>query len=185
MDGPLGARGEAKKSCGAVAVVRPACWYGRCRWPRWVPRSAPNGTVTLAAATLQGCTNRRTDRLPLSPAPAANERSGGGRPRLVGQLARHHGPHDTGRLDGQSHRRELARLAAQQVEQPRRGGWPTRLGVLDDRGCLQHQQLPQPLVASPADAAQALSVGSSGVSARDLKNPEGREQEGCPEGRAD
>ena len=41
VDGPLAARGEAKKSCGAVAVVRPACWCGRCRWPRWVPRSAP------------------------------------------------------------------------------------------------------------------------------------------------
>jgi hypothetical protein len=36
--------------------------------------------------------------------------------------------------------------------------WPTRLGVLDDRGCIQ--QLPQPLVASPVDAAQALSAGS-------------------------
>ena len=91
---------------------------------------------------------------------------GGGRPRPVGLLARHHGPHDTGRLDGQSHRRELARLATQQVEQPRRGGWPTRLGVLDDGGCLQHQQLPQPLVASPADAAQALSAGSRAFARR-------------------
>ena len=66
--------------------------------------------------------------------------SGGGRPRPVGLLARHHGPHDTGRLDGQ--------------------------GVLDDGGCLQHQQLPQPLVASPADAAQALSTGSRAFARR-------------------
>src|SRR6266446_10502928 len=37
-----------------------------------------------------------------------------------------------------------------------RGGWPPRLGMLDYRGRPQHQQLPQPLIASPTDAAQRL-----------------------------
>ena len=38
-------------------------------------------------------------------APAADERSSGGRPGPVGRPARHHGPHDAGRLVRQSHRR--------------------------------------------------------------------------------
>src|SRR6266478_3937301 len=149
VDGPLGARGETREFCfGAVAVVCPACLLRR------VPLAQMGSAIHSQTEErpcwpppYTGSVDRRTDRsasFPSSPAPAADERSGGGRPGPVDVAARHHGPYDPGHLVGQSHRGELARLAAQQVEQPLRGGWAPRwplargldprVGMLDDRG---------------------------------------------------
>ena len=170
VDGPLGARGQTREfCCGAVAVVCPACLS------RQLPLAQMGSAIHSQTEErpcwpppYTGFVDRRTDRsasFPSSPAPAADKRSGRRRRWPVGLPACHHGPHDAGHFVGPSHGGELARLAAQQVQQPWRGGWPTRPGMLDDRRRAQHQQLPQPLVAGPADAAQALLAGRSSTPA--------------------
>src|SRR2546423_2189079 len=98
-----------------------------------------------------GYVDPRTDRsasFPSSPAPAADERSGRRR-WPVGLPARHHGPDNAGHLVGQSHGRQLARLVAEQVEQPLGGGRPPWLGVLDNGGRAPPPQTPPPVVPPP------------------------------------
>jgi hypothetical protein len=100
---PSGCKGVGKEfRSGAVAVVCPACLLR--------PRPLAQMGSAIHSQTDErpcwpppytGCADRRTDRSassPLSPAPAADERLGGGRPRPVGLPARHHGPHDSGCL---------------------------------------------------------------------------------------
>jgi len=106
-------------------------------------------------------------------APGSDDRSGGSRERSspICLAGRHHGPRDAGHLVGQSDRHQLARPALQQGQQPGRGA--ARLGVSDDRRGPEHQQLAQPLVAGPADAAHAL-LAAAGVLARRQPDPGGQ-----------
>src|SRR5260370_15033566 len=69
----------------------------------------------------------------------------------VGLATHHHGPDDTGHLVGQRHRRELLRLARQQSQEPRRCA--ALLVLPDHRGCAEHEQPTQALVALAADLA--------------------------------
>ena len=133
VDGPVGARGEARES-DAVRLrscVRPVC---RGTMPLAQMGSAIRSQTEERPCwppPYTGCADRRTDRsasFPCEPCTRGRRGSGSSRPGPVGLPARHHGPDDAGRLVGQSHRRELARLAAEQAQQPRRGGWPAGWG---------------------------------------------------------
>jgi hypothetical protein len=114
-----------------------------------------------------GCLVRRFDRLP-SPTVALlllgdDERLGGLRRVPVSRAVRHHGPHGAGHLVGQSDRRHFARPALQQLQQPRAGGLAPWLGMADHRHRSHDQQLPQPLIAGPADASERLAAAGGSL----------------------
>src|SRR5665213_1423200 len=121
---PLVQGGETKRiliecGCDRVSGLFAAA---RGRWPRWVPRSTPKREHGLLAAALHGfcgSSDRPISIFSLKPFTSANERSGGDRVPPICLTARHHGPEYAGHLVGQSHRHQLARLAAQQIQQPR------------------------------------------------------------------
>jgi hypothetical protein len=146
------------------SCVRPVC-AAESRWPRWVPPSSTKHSRGVVSAIESGGFSCSSDRpitisslSALSAPSAPTNGSGcdgslGHPPRLA---IRHHGPRRAGHLVGQSHRRELARSAFQQLQQPRRGGlaaWPC---LADHRHGTHHEQLSEPLVACSADAAQPL-----------------------------
>ena len=176
MDGPSGARGLLLNLAnGATAVMCSA--FDAARWPLAQMGSANETTTKLRPRPAIACIGftRSSDRpiiiscsssCTLALAIRLRGHGNSGRPYGDGLLAsirfpgRHHGPRDAGHLVGQSHRRDLARLALQQCKQPSRSALAPWLGVADHRHRADDQQLSEPLVAGPADAAQTLTPAS-------------------------
>jgi hypothetical protein len=164
VDGPLNAR----VLCENVLIW---CESGRVsgllarhrgRWPRWVPRSTPKRACDLEGRHptrvlwIVGSTDQHLLVSALTP---LARRAGSGcyrRGSPIAFPACQHGPHNAGHLVGQSHRRDLARLAIQQFKQPCRGALALWLGEANDRHRAQHQQLSQALIPGPADPAEPL-----------------------------
>jgi hypothetical protein len=112
---------------------------------RWTPRVVP----------ILGLTDRHLAAV-LASARAARAVSGLCRfGRAVEFAADQHGPDDAGHLVGERHRRELLRLARQQIDKPGRGA--AGCGLADDGGGAEHQQPAQAFVPLPADLAEPLS----------------------------
>lgn len=123
VDGPSEARGwtrMTRSGCGHVSglLARPMT-----AGPDEVRERAPNKLAASGAVEsrgvlpLVGPTDRHLASLPFSRGTGA--RSGHRRRRAISCSTLHHGPHDAGHLVGQGDRRELARLALQQGQQPR------------------------------------------------------------------
>ena len=130
-----GARIWRRHECGHVSGLL-ARHHGR--WPRWVPRMTSKHfcgiDVPLTPAGLSpfvGSTDRHL-LLSLLP-PWHRPRSGCCRLPPVCLAARHHRPDDPGGLVGQSDRRDLARPALQQLQQPGICRFAARLGVSNHR----------------------------------------------------
>ena len=135
--GPLVARGELRS---LMAVRRRSCVrpLNAARWtagPRWVSANKPqtrtrhrDALCTKRGSSFVGSTDPHLLQLSLHPGTCERVRQSQAAPAAgVATLlaapirfpGRHHGPHDAGHLVGQSHRREFARLALQQGQQPR------------------------------------------------------------------
>src|SRR5712691_13458739 len=128
---------------------------------QWIPRVVP----------ILGSTDRHLAAAVLARSRCARYRWAAGSGRLwapIGLAAHHHGPDDAGHLVGQRDRRELLRLACQQSQEPRRGA--ARLGLPDHRGCAEHEQPTQALVALAADLAGPM-FACRGVLARGYADP--------------
>ena len=115
--------------------------------------------------------------------------TGSGRLRSAVEFAAHqHGPDGAGHLVGQRDRRQLFRLARQQLQKPGRivtaclVGFAAPLDLLDDGGGAEHQQPAQAFVALPADLAEPLPPRRRVLAWRDPepggKMPTGTEDRG-------
>src|SRR6516225_9659194 len=133
------------------SYVRPlhAAWIAA--GPDGLRGSGPEqGSDVYASLGSTGCPGPRTDRSPSCCGPCKRQRAvvtGSSRLRSAVQFAAHqHGPDGAGHLVGQRDRRELSRLARQQLQKPGRVvaarlfGFAASLDLLDDGSGTEHQQ---------------------------------------------
>src|SRR6516165_9679493 len=149
------------------SYVRPlhAAWIAA--GPDGLRGSGPEqGSDVYASLGSTGCPGPRTERSPSCCGPCKRQRAvvtGSSRLRSAVQFAAHqHGPDGAGHLVGQRDRRELSRLARQQLQKPGRVvaarlfGFAASLDLLDDGSGAEHQQPAQAFIAFPADLAELL-----------------------------
>jgi hypothetical protein len=118
---------------------------------RWIPRGVP----------ILGPTDRHLCCCPCKRQKAVV--TGSGRLWSAVEFAAHqHGSDDASHLVGQRDRRQLFRLARQQLQKPGRivtaglVGFAAPLDLLDDGSGAEHQQSAQAFIALPADLAEPL-----------------------------